>query len=180
LEIFSRKEAIKLGLKMYFTGQACRNGHTAPRQTSNCTCYECYYTYRKSTSNTHHFKKVRSEQNRRYYQKNRHEAVRRQIKRKVRIANATPPWYGDFDDLVLQEAYDLASLRAEATGFQWHVDHMIPLRARKACGLHCGENIQVIPARLNWSKKNRMIYTERDAWLLRVVTGSVKLRQKKC
>ena len=41
MEIISRQEAQAKGLKRYFTGEPCKNGHVAERQTSNSTCMEC-------------------------------------------------------------------------------------------------------------------------------------------
>lgn len=80
--------------------------------------------------------------------------------------NATPPWFGELDEFVMREAADLCRLRELATGFAWQVDHMVPLQAKLACGLHCASNLQVIPARLNAIKGNRMILDEPDAWLM--------------
>lgn len=37
----SRKEAIKKGLKKYFTGKLCKNGHIAERYTTSKGCTEC-------------------------------------------------------------------------------------------------------------------------------------------
>lgn len=65
---------------------------------------------------------------------------------------ATPPW---FDKVLVEEAYHLAQLRTRATGFQWHVDHVVPLQSPIVCGLHTIENLQVIPGVLNLSKSNR-------------------------
>lgn len=65
---------------------------------------------------------------------------------------ATPPW---FDKVLVEEAYHLAQLRTKATGFQWHVDHIVPLQSTIVCGLHTIENLQVIPGALNISKGNR-------------------------
>lgn len=40
-KIISRKEAIYSGLKWYFTGDPCKNGHVAERQCSNRKCRIC-------------------------------------------------------------------------------------------------------------------------------------------
>jgi hypothetical protein len=80
-------------------------------------------------------------------------------------AKATPSWDREFDDFVTQEASNLCRLRREVTGIAWEIDHMIPLRAVEACGLHVGLNLQVIPAWMNNSKKNRMMYTQPGDWL---------------
>lgn len=85
--------------------------------------------------------------------------------RKGAHPNAKPAWYGEFDQLVLAEAYDLAQRRERATGFPWHVDHMIPIKSKIACGLHCGANIQVIPGVINSAKGNKMVLTQPGEWI---------------
>lgn len=40
-EVVSRKVAKGLGLKRYFTGLPCKNGHISERNTSKGTCVEC-------------------------------------------------------------------------------------------------------------------------------------------
>lgn len=94
-------------------------------------------------------------------EKTRAQTAKRRAARRERI----PPWFGELDQFVLEEAYDLAIQRQELTGIEWHVDHMVPLQAKKACGLHCAGNIQVIPAVMNLSKSNKMLLTEPLAWL---------------
>lgn len=86
-------------------------------------------------------------------------------KRRARLQHAVPSWFGEIDEFVLSEAAELCALRARATGFEWQIDHMIPILARRATGLHCAANIQVIPGALNRSKNNRMILTDRCEWL---------------
>lgn len=41
MKIISRKEAKAAGLKTYFTGKPCINGHIAERNVSEAKCYEC-------------------------------------------------------------------------------------------------------------------------------------------
>lgn len=60
----------------------------------------------------------------------------------------------DFDSFAVDEAYKLRDLRKKATGVDWHVDHIVPLNHRQACGLHNAYNIQVVPAQWNLSKKH--------------------------
>ena len=45
IEIISRKEAKKRGLKRYFTGKACKHGHVAERRVSDGGCRECRAEY---------------------------------------------------------------------------------------------------------------------------------------
>lgn len=71
----------------------------------------------------------------------------------------------DLTQFVLEQAYGLSREREELFGFKWHVDHAIPLMGKLVSGFHFWNNIQVIPAHVNWVKYNRMIYTEPLEWL---------------
>jgi hypothetical protein len=64
---------------------------------------------------------------------------------------ATPAWANLF---FIKEIYHLAVLRAKALGGKWHVDHIVPLRSKIVCGLHCEANLRVITASQNLSKSN--------------------------
>lgn len=77
----------------------------------------------------------------------------------------TPKWFGELDYFVVSEAASLCIARKSATGHEWHIDHSIPLRCDIASGLHCADNIQVIPAKINRYKKNRMMITEPLEWI---------------
>lgn len=57
----------------------------------------------------------------------------------------TPAWLTVDDRWLIEQAYELAALRTKMCGFQWHVDHIIPLQGRVVSGLHVPNNLQVIP-----------------------------------
>lgn len=61
----------------------------------------------------------------------------------------------ELDDLVLTEAFNLAERRTRITGFVWHVDHIVPLFHKEACGLNNAFNLQVVPGSWNYKKGNR-------------------------
>lgn len=104
-------------------------------------------------------------QQRKYYEDNKHLFLASNVKRKAALRERIPAWFGEFDEFVMQECAGLARERERLTGIPHHVDHMIPLRADNASGLHCGLNLQVIPASLNMAKGNRMIVTEPFEWV---------------
>ncbi len=81
---------------------------------------------------------------------------------------ATPPWWSDWDEFVRQEAADLAKRRKVLTCIPWEMDHLIPIQGREASGLHCADNLQVIPRALNHWKKHRLVLTERGEWIKRL------------
>ena len=72
--------------------------------------------------------------------------------RVARKLKSVPAWANQF---VISEIYDLARRRTRATGIEWHVDHVVPLRSKIVCGLHVEHNLRVIPGSVNCSKANR-------------------------
>lgn len=79
------------------------------------------------------------------------ETQRRRVAAKL---NAVPAWANRF---FISEIYDLAARRTKVTGIEWHVDHIVPLQSKVACGLHCETNLAVVPARLNIAKGNKLV-----------------------
>lgn len=63
-----------------------------------------------------------------------------------------PCWY---DQAKVQEIYELAAEFREA-GFDVDVDHIVPLQAAEASGLHWHGNLRVCLASVNRSKRNEM------------------------
>lgn len=100
-----------------------------------------------------------------YHVKNRDRANQYWAARRSAKLNRTPAWFSELDRFVMDEANHLVILRKEATGIEWEVDHMIPLQAKTASGLHVGGNIQVLPMWFNRSKRNKMIFTEPFEWM---------------
>lgn len=180
------KKEIKLG-ETHFIGAKCLNGVIAPRRISDrhCTCEACTKskTARSRGRKSAAYLEARTAMLARssawaaanpdrrgatrkaWKEANRDKRRAEHHLRRARKLNATPPWFGEVDELVMLEAADLAQRREDITGYPWHVDHMVPLKARAACGLHCASNVQVIPAAMNISKHNKMKLTEPGSWL---------------
>ncbi len=74
------------------------------------------------------------------------------VKRNSQKLLATPSWARP--DKILQ-LYTEANKLSKETGIKYQVDHIVPLRSKLVCGLHCEDNLQVIPAIENNKKGNR-------------------------
>ena len=75
-----------------------------------------------------------------------------QAKRRASIIQRTPRWLTEDDFWMIEQAYELAKQRTEMFGFEWHVDHKLPLNGKKVSGLHVPGNISVIPGAENCQK----------------------------
>lgn len=69
-----------------------------------------------------------------------------------RKLKAVPAWA---DEERMKKVYAAAATLTKWTGETWHVDHVIPLRGKNVCGLHCETNLQLLTATENQSKGNR-------------------------
>ena len=113
---------------------------------------------KRSRQNYERHRKQRIEAAVLWAKNNRHVANAHSRAYKAAKINACPPWVRFDDELkwLMQEAYELAALRTKLFGFAWHVDHVVPLRAKQACGLHVPWNLAVIPGSDNCRKQNRL------------------------
>ena len=102
----------------------------------------------------------KQEYGRQHYAANKTKYVARAMLRKAHVVRATPPWFDDFHLFAMQEAYDLAARRKEITGFDWNVDHIIPLQGKIVSGLNVIDNIAVIPKAMNSAKRARYIESD--------------------
>lgn len=100
-----------------------------------------------------------------WYRENRDKVSARDMRRRAGFSLAKVDWDDELTSLVVIEAANLAILRESATGFKWHIDHMVPIKCRKASGLHVWSNLQVIPGSMNASKNNKFILTAPGEWI---------------
>jgi hypothetical protein len=90
-----------------------------------------------------------------YKQANPEKMTALLAKRRAAKLQRTPKWLSVDDFWLMEQAYEVASLRSKATNIAWHVDHIFPLQGEFVSGLHVPTNLQVIPWFDNLSKANK-------------------------
>lgn len=73
------------------------------------------------------------------------------MNRITRERQAMPAWA---DKKAIEAIYRRAVLLTKSTGVPHEVDHIIPLKGRNVCGLHCEANLRVITKQENRRKSN--------------------------
>lgn len=184
----TRSLAKLLGLKYYFTGKPCSNGHVALRETKG-NCIEC----RKDQWNRANKKRLGLPKSdaakaagRRYYEKNRDMVIAKAATRPAELTrayktkhkkknpemykaltsnrrrrhkNATPVWLSKAQRQMMREYYLLAQNMTKEYGELWVVDHIVPLISDKVCGLHVPWNLRLCTQKENLAKSNRLVDT---------------------
>jgi hypothetical protein len=92
-----------------------------------------------------------------YQKENRDKVNATAAKRRAVKLKATPNWLTKEDIQKIEQFYTEAQKLKNITGQDYHVDHIIPLQSEIVCGLHVPWNLQVIAAKENRSKSNRLI-----------------------
>lgn len=111
--IISRREALERGLKWYYTGKQCSNGHTDRRQTSNGCCKKCAYERSKKYSeqpnaklkkstrkikNSEHIKQV----NKKYRENNKDSRRKYLDSNRVKISESLTKYYNENRKSILE------------------------------------------------------------------------------
>lgn len=102
-------------------------------------------------------KETKREYQRRYNANNKPKRSAYQAKRRALKLNATPKWLTKEDKAFIQLLYEVCSWMKEVFEEEFHVDHIVPLKGENVCGLHIPCNLQVILARENLVKSNKLI-----------------------
>lgn len=70
---------------------------------------------------------------------------------------ATPKWLNWFHRAQIEEFYELAAAKSVQTGVEHHVDHVVPIKGKKVCGLNVPWNLQLLSAKDNMRKHAKFI-----------------------
>lgn len=90
------------------------------------------------------------------------------MRRNATKLNATPAWASQG---YITLWYKLAKMEEARTGKKCHVDHIVPLRSKLVCGLHCEDNMQILFAGPNITKGNRHWPDMPDIHTIQNLTG---------
>jgi hypothetical protein len=88
---------------------------------------------------------------RQHYADNKAAYIANARRREADKLRATPAWA---DHKLMLAFYERAEEMTRATGIAHHVDHIIPLRSPRVCGLHVHYNLQILTAEENLRKGN--------------------------
>jgi len=78
-------------------------------------------------------------------------------KYKSRKLKASPSWLTEHQLKEIVTIYEMASELTKATGINYHVDHICPLQGNTSCGLHVPWNLQILKAKDNIAKGNKLL-----------------------
>lgn len=70
----------------------------------------------------------------------------KRVLRRKHEKQSIPVWF---------ETESVATVYRKAAEFGFEVDHIVPLKGKNVCGLHCLSNLQLLDKSLNSSKGNR-------------------------
>ena len=101
------------------------------------------------------FKDKNSKKTREWSAKNPDKVIEQSARKRATKLQRMPSWLTDDDKWIISEFYRLAKDRTKFHGFEWHVDHIIPLRGKNVSGLHVPSNLQVVEKQINLTKSNK-------------------------
>jgi len=155
-----RAHALASNAPYYHTGKICKHGHIAKRRTEKGSCVQCD-TMHANIKNRKTIKQARNDNNTTFWPvkpcRNGHFSIRRTSKNACKACDkmnahlrraielrAIPAW---------ENPKSIKKLYEYTPGYA--LDHIIPLKGKTVCGLHCSDNLVKIPTKINAAKSNK-------------------------
>lgn len=92
--------------------------------------------------------------NRQWRKNNPDKARENDVRCRYRRYRAIPNWLTLYQQEQINAIYRKCRQMTLETGIQHHVDHIVPIHGVDVCGLHVPENLQILTASENCSKRN--------------------------
>lgn len=143
----NRERAIKGGKERYMATRDAQLEYRRNWRKKNLAIVSAKNAAWKSRNRDHVNAK-----NREWKQRNPAVLAANSARRRASRLLATPSWA---NHAAILDLYRQAAELTKKTGIAWHVDHVVPIRSRLVCGLHCESNMRVIEGRENIRKSNR-------------------------
>ena len=90
-----------------------------------------------------------------YRDRNPGKQALKRSKRRTRIKHQTPSWLTTLQKAQIVAIYDKCK-QYRLQGFDFHVDHIVPLKGKEVSGLNVPWNLRIVTAKFNLLKGNRL------------------------
>ena len=200
LHIISRKQAKERGIKFYFTGKSCKNGHVTLRRTDKSSCLLClkegqkeyfkkYYMENKDDLKERSIEWRNKNKDRAkellklYKEKNKDKIIAERkknlersrgynAKRRAKMRQSGGSFKKkDIDDMFISQSGLCVACGVNLINSGYHIDHKVPLSKG---GTNWIENIQLLCPSCNLSKNNK----DYDLWLAEIVLNRESLSRE--
>jgi len=148
--ILHKEEAVELGIKFFYSGRPCKNGHHSPRYTRTHMCLDCRRMHEgariKANPSAH-----RAKANKWYgenLEKARTAARVRERNKRTKKAESGSHTHCDIIDILRLQKGRCGYCRVRLSD-KYHVDHIVPL---KRGGSNMRSNLQILCQPCNQTK----------------------------